>query len=133
MLVRFANCCRPLPGERVLGFITRGRGVTIHKYNCSHILDSDQERLVEVQWAPSKDDVYTAKIRVTSVDRKGVLAEVSSIISKKEANIINAEVKTTMDKKGISYFTVEVESYKQLEEIMGAIKKVQNVLIVERV
>jgi GTP pyrophosphokinase len=133
MLVRFANCCRPLPGEHVLGFITRGRGVTIHKYNCSHILDSDQERLVEVQWDPAKDDVYTAKIRVTSVDRKGVLADVSAIISKKEANIINAEIKTTMDKKGISYFTVQVESYKQLEEIMGAIKKVENVLIVERV
>jgi GTP pyrophosphokinase len=70
---------------------------------------------------------------VTSVDRRGVLADVSAIISKKEANIINAEIKTTMDKKGISYFTVQVESYKQLEEIMGAIKKVENVLIVERV
>lgn len=133
MLVRFANCCHPLPGEHVLGFITRGRGVTIHKYNCSHILDSDQERLVEVQWDPADEDVYLTRIKVTSVDRKGILADVSSIMSKKEANIINAEIKTTMDKKGVSFFTIEVESYKQLEEIMGAIKKVENVLIVERV
>ena len=133
MLVRFANCCHPLPGEHVLGFITRGRGVTIHKYNCSHILDSDQERLVDVQWDPADEDVYLTKIKVTSVDRKGILADVSSIMAKREANIINAEVKTTMDKKGVSFFTIEVESYKQLEEIMGAIKRVKNVLIVERV
>ncbi len=133
MLVRFANCCHPLPGEHVLGFITRGRGVTIHKYNCSHILDSDQERLVEVQWNPSDEDVYITRIKVTSVDRKGILADISSIMAKKEANIIHAEVKTTLDKKGVSLFTIEVESYKQLEEIMGAIKRVENVLIVERV
>jgi GTP pyrophosphokinase len=133
MLVRFANCCHPLPGEHVLGFITRGRGVTIHKYNCSHILDSDPERLVEVQWDPADNDVYLARIKVTSVDRKGILADVSAIMAKKEANIINAEIKTTMDKKGVSFFAIEVESYKQLEEILGAIKKVENVLIVERV
>ena len=133
MLVRFANCCHPLPGEHVLGFITRGRGVTIHKYNCSHILDTDQERLVEVQWEPSDKDVYLTRIKVTSIDRKGILADVTSIMAKKEANIINAEIKTTMDKKGVSFFTIEVESFKQLEEIMGAIKKVANVLIVERV
>ncbi len=133
MLVRFANCCHPLPGEHVLGFITRGRGVTIHKYNCSHILDSDPERLVDVQWDPADEDVYMARIKVTSVDRKGILADVSLIMAKKEANIINAEIKTTMDKKGVSFFTIEVESYRQLEEIMGAIKRVENVLIVERV
>ena len=133
MLVRFANCCHPLPGEHVLGFITRGRGVTIHKYNCSHILDSDPERLVDVQWDPADEDVYMARIKVTSVDRKGILADVSSIMAKKEANILNAEIKTTMDKKGVSFFTIEVESYRQLEEIMGAIKRVENVLIVERI
>lgn len=133
MLVRFANCCHPLPGEHVLGFITRGRGVTIHKYNCSHILDTDPERLVEVQWDPTNDDLYLARLKVTSEDRKGILADMSSIMAKKEANIIHAEVKTTMDKKGVAYFTIEVEDYKQLEEIMGAMKKVKEVLIVERV
>ncbi|MFC1841249.1 RelA/SpoT family protein, partial [Thermodesulfobacteriota bacterium] len=133
MLVRFANCCHPLPGEHVLGFITRGRGVTIHKYNCSHILDTDAERLVEVQWDPTNNDVYLARLKVTSEDRKGILADMSSIMAKKEANIIHAEIKTTMDKKGVAYFTIEVEDYKQLEDIMGAIKKVKEVLIVERV
>jgi guanosine-3',5'-bis(diphosphate) 3'-pyrophosphohydrolase len=133
MLVRFANCCHPLPGEHVIGFITRGRGVTIHKYNCRHILDADPERVVEVLWEPSVEDLYLARLKVTSIDKKGILADVSSIIAQKDANIIQAEVKTTMDKKGISLFTIEVEDYKQLEDIMGAIKKIREVLIVERI
>ncbi|MFC1535348.1 RelA/SpoT family protein [Thermodesulfobacteriota bacterium] len=132
MLVRFANCCHPLPGEHVIGFITRGRGVTIHKYSCRHILDADTERVVEVLWEPSNEDVYLARLKVISIDKKGILADISSIMAQKEANIIQAEVKTTMDKKGVSFFTIEVEDYKQLENIMGAIKKVKEVLIVER-
>jgi guanosine-3',5'-bis(diphosphate) 3'-pyrophosphohydrolase len=132
MLVRFANCCHPLPGEHVIGFITRGRGVTIHKYNCRHILDADPHRVVDVLWEPSDDDVYIARLKVVSIDKKGILADTSSIIAQKDANIIQAEVKTTMDKKGVSFFTIEVEDYKQLEDIIGAIKKIKNVLMVER-
>ncbi len=132
ILVRFANCCHPLPGEHVVGFITRGRGVTIHKHNCRHILDADPERLVEVMWEPSEQDVYLARLKVTAVDKKGILANISSIMAQKDANIIQAEVKTTMDKKGISLFTIEVENFEQLQDIMGAIKRVRNVLFVER-
>ncbi len=133
ILVRFANCCHPLPGEHVVGFITRGRGVTIHKNNCRHIMDSEPERLVEILWEPTDHDAYLARLRVTSVDKKGILADISSILAQKDANIIQAEIKTTMDKKGISFFTIEVENYKQLQSIIGAIKKVKNVLIVERI
>lgn len=132
MLIRFGNCCHPIPGEPVIGFITRGRGVTIHHKDCSHIRKSDPDRLVEVSWAPFKEDVYLAKLRVTSVDKKGILADVSAVMTKNNANIIEAEVKTTMDQKGISSFTIEVEDYKQLEDIMKGIKRVKNVLIVER-
>jgi guanosine-3',5'-bis(diphosphate) 3'-pyrophosphohydrolase len=132
MLVRFANCCHPLPGEHVIGFITRGRGITIHHENCKHIPDVNPERLVEVSWEPSEDDVYLAKLRVTSVDKKGILADLSSIIAQKDANIIQADVKITMDKKGIALFTLEVENYKQLQDIVAALKKVKNVLTVER-
>ena len=132
ILVRFANCCHPLPGEHVVGFITRGRGVTIHKHNCRHITDADSERLVEVTWEPSEQDVYQARLKVTVVDKKGILANISSIMAQKDANIIQAEVKTTMDKKGISLFTIEVENFDQLQDIMGAIKKVRDVLFVER-
>jgi GTP pyrophosphokinase len=133
ILVRFANCCHPLPGEHVVGFITRGRGVTIHKDNCRHIVDADRERVVEILWEPSDEDVYLATLRVTSVDKKGILADISAILAQRDANIIQAEIKTTMDKKGISFFTIEVENYKQLQDIMGTIRRVKNVLIVERV
>ena len=132
MLVRFANCCNPLPGEHVIGFITRGRGVSIHKDHCRHIIDAEHERLVEVLWEPSAQTVYLAKLKVTALDKKGILANISSIMAQKEANIIQAEINTTADKKGISLFTLEVENHKQLQEIMGAIKKVKDVLIVER-
>ena len=87
---------------------------------------------MEVSWEPAKEDTYLAKLRVTSVAKKGILADISSIMTQKDANIIEAEVKTTTDKKGIAFFTIEVENYNQLHEIMGAIKKVKNVLIVER-
>jgi guanosine-3',5'-bis(diphosphate) 3'-pyrophosphohydrolase len=132
MLIRFASCCHPLPGESVIGFITRGRGITIHHHDCRHILSADPERLVEVLWETSKEDIYTVKLRVTSVERKGMLADVTSVITQKDANIIEADVKTTVDRKGIAIFSIEVESYKQLQDIISTIKKVKNVLIVER-
>jgi guanosine-3',5'-bis(diphosphate) 3'-pyrophosphohydrolase len=132
MLIRFANCCNALPGEFVIGFITRGRGITIHHQNCRHILNADPDRLVEVSWEPSEKDIYLAKLRVTSVDKKGILATISNIIAQRNANIIQAEVKTTADRKGVSLFTIEVENYKQLQDIMGAIRKVKDVLVVER-
>lgn len=133
MLVRFANCCHPLPGEHVIGFITRGRGVSIHKYGCRHIVDADSDRLVEVTWEPTDEDVYTASLMVTSVDKKGILADISAVLAQKNANIVQAEIKTTVDRKGLSHFTIEVENYKHLQEIIGAIKKLKNVLMVERV
>ncbi|MCP4666379.1 MAG: bifunctional (p)ppGpp synthetase/guanosine-3',5'-bis(diphosphate) 3'-pyrophosphohydrolase, partial [Deltaproteobacteria bacterium] len=132
MLIHFANCCHALPGESVIGFITRGRGITIHHKNCRHIRQADPERLVDVSWDPSEENAYPVKLRVTSVEGKGVLADISAVITLKDANIIQAEVKTTMDNKGIALFTIEVENYKQLQDIMKAVKKVKNVLIVER-
>ena len=132
MLIRFANCCHPLPGEGVIGFMTKGRGITIHHKNCRHAISADPERLVEVTWESAEDDVYPAKLRVTSVERKGMLADLSAIITQKDANIIQADVKTTMDNKGVAHFTVEVVNHEQLQGIISAIKKVRNVLLVER-
>jgi len=133
MLVRFANCCSPLPGEEVKGFITRGRGVTVHKRDCRHILNADPERTVDVEWEPTEKEVHMARLRITSVDKKGILAEISAIMASKDANIIHAEVETTADKKGVSFFTIEVENFQQLQQIIAAVKRVKNVMIVERI
>jgi GTP diphosphokinase / guanosine-3',5'-bis(diphosphate) 3'-diphosphatase len=132
MLVRFANCCHPLPGEHVVGYLTRGRGVTIHKYSCRHVGDAEPERVVEVVWEPSDHNVYVARLKVVTTDKKGILADISAIMAQRDANILQAEIQTTADRKGISHFTIEVENFKQLQEIMGAIKRVKNVLLVER-
>ena len=132
MLVRFANCCHPLPGEHVVGYLTRGRGVTIHKHDCRHIGSSEPERVVEVVWEPSDHTNYVATLKVVTTDKKGILADISAIMAQKDANILQADVTTTPDQKGISHFTIEVENYRQLQEIMGAIKKLKNVLLVER-
>jgi len=133
MLLHFAKCCHPLPGEEVVGFITRGRGITIHQETCRHVKKAAPDRLVPVSWDPSEKEVYPATLRVTTVERKGILADISMILTQKDANIIHAEIKTTVDNKGISFFTIEVESYKQMQDIMSAIKKVKHVLMVERI
>ncbi len=132
MLLHFAKCCQPLPGEKVIGFITQGSGVAIHNKNCRHIQDADPERLVAVSWTPSEKSTYPARLRVSTVEGKGILADISTVFSQKDANIIHAEVRTTVDNKGIALFTIEVEDYDQLQDIVRAIKKVRNVLMVER-
>jgi GTP pyrophosphokinase len=93
---------------------------------------AEQERLVEVSWEPSPDDIYLANLKVVSVERKGVLADISAIMTHQDANIVEAGVKTTADHKGIANFTIEIENYKQLRDIIDAIKRVENVLTVER-
>jgi guanosine-3',5'-bis(diphosphate) 3'-pyrophosphohydrolase len=133
MLVRFGNCCQPLPGEPVIGFITRGRGVTIHARDCRHIKDVDPDRLVEVEWEPSEDVNYLARLKVTNTSKKGMLADISAIFAQSEANIVDADIQTTVDKKGISTFTFEVSDYGQLRDIISRIKKIKEVLKVERI
>jgi guanosine-3',5'-bis(diphosphate) 3'-pyrophosphohydrolase len=133
MLVRFGNCCQPLPGEPVIGFITRGRGVTIHARGCRYIKDVDPDRLVEVEWEPSKDVNYLARLKVTNTSKKGMLANISAIFAQSEANIVDADIQTTVDKKGISTFTFEVSDYGQLRDIISRIKKIKEVLKVERI
>jgi guanosine-3',5'-bis(diphosphate) 3'-pyrophosphohydrolase len=133
VLVRFGKCCHPLPGEPVTGFITRGRGVTVHAKNCRYLRDADPYRLVEVKWEPSEDVDYLARLRITSISRKGMLANISNVLSQSEANIVNADVQTTVDKKGISTFTIEVSDYKQLKNIISKIKNIKEILKVERI
>ena len=133
MLIRFGKCCHPLPGEPVIGFITRGRGVTIHARDCRHIRDVDQDRLVEVEWERTEDVNYLARLRVTNISKKGMLANISAILAQSEANIVDADIQTTVDKKGISTFTIEISDYNQLRDIISKIKKIKEVLKVERI
>jgi GTP pyrophosphokinase len=133
VMVRYAGCCNPLPGDRVVGFITRGRGVTIHTADCQNAMDDDPNRKVEVEWDSTKGYSYPVRIRIYSDDKKGLLAEISNSISASEANIRNARVDTTEDKKAVSTFEVEIRDLNHLKKVIKALEKIKGVHRAERV
>jgi GTP pyrophosphokinase len=132
VMVRYAGCCNPVPGDKVVGFITRGRGVTIHTADCQNAMDDDPHRKVEVEWDSTKEYSYPVRIRIYSEDKKGLLADISNSISSTEANIKNARVDTTEDKKAISTFEVEIRDLNHLNKVIRALEKIKGVQRVER-
>lgn len=132
IMVRFGKCCHPLPGDNVMGFITRGRGVTVHKTDCPWALESDQERRIEVQWDLREQSVRPVKIKVVCVDRPGLLAQITHSISSVDVNIQNAKVQTTMDKKAINIFELSVRDIGHLRSVIRSVEKVGGVISVER-
>jgi GTP pyrophosphokinase len=136
LLVRWAKCCNPLPGDPIVGFITRGRGLTVHTRDCLTVAKSvlDRERLVNVEWDVEETSKRPVRIAVyIGRDRPGLLSEITGAISSKNGNITKAEVTVTDDRKGINNFVVEVADLEQLQGIMTAIRDVPDVINVERV
>ncbi|HXX34036.1 MAG TPA: bifunctional (p)ppGpp synthetase/guanosine-3',5'-bis(diphosphate) 3'-pyrophosphohydrolase [Thermodesulfobacteriota bacterium] len=132
VMVRYAGCCNPVPGDKVVGFITRGRGVTIHTADCQNALDDDPHRKVDVEWDSKKEYIYPVRIRIYSDDKKGLLAEISNSISSNEANIKNARVDTTEDRNAVSTFEVEIRDLNHLNKVIKALGKIKGVHQVER-
>ena len=134
VLIRFAKCCHPLAGDRVIGFITRGRGVTIHRATCPQALSFDPERKLEVQWdIKEKEKVWgLAKIGVVSLDRIGLLADLSASISSQGANIARAQIGTAEDRTAINTFEVEVSDLEHLNNVIKSLERVEGVIKVER-
>ena len=140
LLVRFAKCCNPLPGDQIVGFITRGRGLTVHARDCLTVAKSvlDRERLINVEWDVEAPALEPAKrpVRIAVYignDRPGLLSEITGAIGSKNGNITKAEVTVTDDRRGINNFVVEVADLSQLQDIMTAIRDVPDVINVERV
>ena len=136
LLVRFAKCCNPLPGDQIVGFITRGRGLTVHARDCLTVAKSvlDRERIINVEWDVEEPAKRPVRIAVyIGNDRPGLLSEITGAISSRNGNITKAEVTVTDDRRGINKFVVEVADLGQLQEIMTAIKDVADVINVERV
>ncbi|MBM4331005.1 MAG: bifunctional (p)ppGpp synthetase/guanosine-3',5'-bis(diphosphate) 3'-pyrophosphohydrolase [Deltaproteobacteria bacterium] len=132
MMVRFGKCCNPLPGDAISGYITRGRGVTVHTADCPNILSSEPQRLIPVSWNLTEKAVHAVRVRVVCNDKKGLLADISSALASSEVNIIRADVSTTEDKKAICNFALEVNDLKHLQNAFRALTKLKNVLKVER-
>ncbi|MCD6527363.1 MAG: bifunctional (p)ppGpp synthetase/guanosine-3',5'-bis(diphosphate) 3'-pyrophosphohydrolase [Desulfuromonas sp.] len=133
VLVRFAKCCNPLPGDDIVGFITRGHGITVHAADCPHLLEMDPERRVDVEWDLSTTTSRSVRINVHCHDQKGVLAEITACITRCEANITSARVHTSQGRKGLNEFEVEVKNVEHLKRVMKELKALKGVYRVERV
>ncbi|MCL2760194.1 MAG: bifunctional (p)ppGpp synthetase/guanosine-3',5'-bis(diphosphate) 3'-pyrophosphohydrolase [Desulfuromonadales bacterium] len=132
VMVRFGKCCNPLPGDDIVGFITRGRGVTVHVADCPVAFATDPERRIDVAWNSEKHAPLPVKIRVTCHDHKGILADTTQAITSCEANIISAHIQSTVDKMGVNTFEVEVMDIDHLRKVMNAIMRLDDVVKVER-
>jgi len=132
VLVRFAKCCNPLPGDAVVGYITRGRGVSVHRADCAHLAGADPERRVEVEWDLAADEVRPVRIQVLSSDRAGVLADLAGVMKKHEVNILEAEIRTSEDNKGIATFLIQVHDARQLDRVVKDITRFKDTLSVRR-
>ncbi len=133
VLVSFAKCCSPLPGEDVVGFVTRGRGVTIHRATCSRAIDIDPQRQIHVTWAGGENKgSHAIYLRVTTRDKPGVLAEVTSAIAACGANVQKAEVRISVDLVGILDFELGLNNLTQLEAVVRKLESIAAVISVER-
>ena len=133
ILIKFGKCCQPVPGDLIVGYITRGFGVTVHRTNCVNALGMNPERQIEVEWNQDASEIYPVRIRIISQDRVGLLADVVSNISKFGANILNATSETRDNKMVDSFFTIGVEDISHLDKILSAVRKVKRVQEVKRV
>ena len=133
VLVRYAKCCNPLPGDDILGFITRGRGVTIHRRGCPKAFDTDPERRVEISWDSKARINRAVQLRVVTANRPGILATVGHTFSNMGINISEANCRAGDDGKAINVFTFVCGDLSQLKNVMRALQKVQGVVAVERV
>jgi len=132
VLVRFGRCCNPVPGDKIVGFITRGRGVTVHTADCEKALATDPDRRVDVSWDVKSDFKRPVTIRVLTADRPGLLADISQTFSKKGVNISQANCRATGDDRAVNTFEVTISDLKQLNEVLQSIERINGVYAVER-
>jgi GTP pyrophosphokinase len=135
VLMQLSKCCKPVPGEPIRGYITRGRGLTIHAIDCPNFqsLEWDHNRLVEVEWDAEPEGTHSVEVSVLTLDRPGVLAKVSAGISQCQANITRAEISTREDRKAVLDFVIEVKNTAHLELILQEIQRVDGILSAKRV
>jgi len=132
IMVRFGKCCDPIPGDDILGFVSRGRGITVHKADCPNVQGAEPDRLVELEWNKKERHTYPVHMRVVCKDKKGALAEISAVIASSDVNISQAHVDTGEDMNAVLTFRVDVNDLNQFNKVVSAIKRLKNVQSVER-
>ncbi|GII58199.1 GTP pyrophosphokinase [Planotetraspora thailandica] len=133
--VRLSRCCMPVPGDDIVGFVTRGHGVSVHRTNCPNVeqLSAQADRLVQVSWSPGDDSVFLVAIQVEALDRPRLLSDVTRTLSDHHVNILSASVATSRDRVAVSKFTFEMGDPKHLGHVLKAVRSVQGVYDVYRV
>jgi GTP pyrophosphokinase len=133
VMVSFGKCCNPIPGDEMLGFITRGRGLTVHRFSCTSLplLNEQKDRLVPVDWDVEKTDLFNVRLKITGQDRKGILKDLTESISSQNINIKSVDMRGK-DSVATAHFIVQVNNIRQLDRIIRKIKKVKGVDRIER-
>ena len=133
--VKLARCCTPVPGDDILGFVTRGGGVSVHRTDCTNAdeLLASPERLLDVEWAPSASSVFLVAIQVEALDRHRLLSDVTKVLADEKVNILSASVTTSRDRVAVSRFSFEMGDPKHLGHVLKAVRSVEGVYDVYRV
>ncbi len=134
VMVQYARCCNPIPGEEIIGYISRGRGVLVHRSNCPRAMDLDPARKVDVEWSerPSDIESYRCFLSILTQDKPGVLAEVTNAISASQANVFKAEVKVSAELTGVLDFELGVRNINHLNSVVNRIEAIPTVISVKR-
>jgi len=135
ILVKLAKCCTPVPGDAIVGFVTRGSGVSVHRADCSNVasLVAQPERMIDVEWAPTTKSVFLVQIQVEALDRAGLLSDVTRVLSEHHVNILSATVTTSADRTALSRFLFETGDTTHLDRVLSAVRRIDQVYDVYRV
>jgi GTP diphosphokinase / guanosine-3',5'-bis(diphosphate) 3'-diphosphatase len=135
VLVKLAKCCTPVPGDPILGFVTRGNGVSVHRADCTNAdsLRRQQDRLIDVEWAPSASSVFLVQLQVEALDRNRLLSDVTRVLSDHHVNILSASVQTSRNRVALSRFTFEMGEPSHLDHVIRAVRKIDGVFDVYRI
>ena len=133
-LVKLSKCCNPLPGDEIVGYITKGRGVSVHRKDCINVKDliSEENRMIDVEWYEEEKASYQAEVEVFSNDRTGLLVDILKELGTTKANILGVNTKTTKERIAIINITLELENLTELNKVLRAIRKVDSVYEVKR-
>lgn len=135
ILVKLARCCTPVPGDPIVGFVTRGTGVSVHREDCSNIsaLREEPDRMIQVEWAPTKGSVFLVHIQIEALDRPGLLSDVTRVLSEHHVNILSATVNTSDNHLANSRFVFEMGEVTHLDRVLNAVRRIEAVYDVYRV
>ncbi|HWH26156.1 MAG TPA: bifunctional (p)ppGpp synthetase/guanosine-3',5'-bis(diphosphate) 3'-pyrophosphohydrolase [Pseudolysinimonas sp.] len=135
ILVKLAKCCTPVPGDPIVGFVTRGAGVSVHQTDCVNVANLllEPDRMIDVEWAPTSSSIFLVQIQVEALDRAGLLSDVTRVLSENHVNIISASVSTSSDRLAISRFVFEMGDTVHLDRLLNAVRRIEGVYDVYRV